>query len=60
MAVIKVAEARLPKTIDDRRMGAASSSRSAPCWRSMRTPRPENMQLRGISSPAVATQKNVM
>ena len=32
----------------------------APCWRSTITPIPENMQLSGISRPAVAKAMNVM
>ena len=54
------AATRFPSTIDDRQMGATSSSRMAPCCRSTITPSPENMQLSGINRPAVARATNVM
>lgn len=59
-AVMARAATRLPRTMEERLIGATRSSRMAPCWRSTMTPMPENMQLSGISRPAVASAMNVI
>ena len=57
-AAIPSATERFENTSSERRIGAASSSRRAPSWRSMITPSPANIMFSGTRSPTVPTATN--
>jgi hypothetical protein len=59
-AVVQRATARLASTSSGRLTGAASRSRRAPPSRSTTAPMPANIELSGMSRPAIPTAVKLM